>query len=80
MNITFSLLLVIYAQVNGPMPTNYAPPVIDKFEMRIGMSEEQCASMMLEIQDQISPESNIEYICQSESVDRNGFIKTIYPN
>lgn len=80
MNTLYSLILVIYAQVNGPMPTNYAPPIIDKVEMKTELDEDTCVYMMLEIQDKISPESNIEYVCQSETVDSNGFIKTVYPN
>lgn len=80
MNTLYSLILVIYAQVNGPIPENYNPPVIDKVEMKEGLTESDCISMMLEIQDQVSPESNIEYICQAETEDEQGFIKTIYPN
>lgn len=80
MNTLYSLILVIYTQVNGPMPANYMPPEIDRVEMKVGMSEQSCVSMMLEIQDQISPEANIEYVCQSETVDSEGYIKSIYPN
>ncbi|CAL1776946.1 hypothetical protein BRC2024_KCUCJSVR_CDS_0018 [Acinetobacter phage vB_AbaM_KissB] len=80
MNTLYSLILVIYAQVSGPMPENYHPPAIDQVEMKTELDEDTCVYMMLEIQDKISPEANIEYVCRSETVDSNGFIKTIYPN
>lgn len=82
MNTLFALVLVIYAPVNHntPMPNNYNPPVIDSVEMQSGMNEKQCVSMMLEIQDKISPESNIEYVCQSTTLTSDGKLLTIYPN
>lgn len=73
MNTLFALVLVIYSPVQTPMAENYNPPVIDKVEMKRNMKQRDCVAMMLEIQDQINPESNIEFQChgvgkQCESV------------
>lgn len=78
MNTLFALVLVIYAPVHTPMPNNYNPPVIDKVEMKINMKQRDCVAMMLEVQDQISPESNIEFQCHG--VGKRGESIVLVPN
>lgn len=78
MNILYALVLVIYAPTQAPMATNYNPPVIDKVEMKRNMKQRDCVAMMLEIQDQISPESNIEFQCHG--VGKQGESVVLVPN
>lgn len=78
MNILYALVLVIYAPTQAPVAKNYHPPVIDKIEMQRNMKQDDCIAMMLEIQDQISSKSNVEFQCHG--VDKKGGSVVLVPN
>lgn len=78
MNILYALVLVIYSPTQSPVAKNYHPPVIDKIEMKRNMKQDDCVAMMLEIQDQISSKSNVEFQCHG--VDKKGGSIVLVPN